>query len=312
MSAPTWTMDDIPDLAGKRALVTGVTAGLGEHTALEFARKGAEVVLAARSEAKLTAAVDDLRRRLPTARFSPLPLDLADLASARRAATEAAPYGPLDILVNNAGVMATPKRRTVDGFELQFGTNHLGPFAFTGLLLPQLAASGDARVVTVSSVMHHAARSVPLTDPRERGGRYQKWIAYSGSKLANLLFAFELDRRARRAGLPVTSVAAHPGYASTNLISGGPRMGGRRPVGTILEAATRVLAQSSDRGALPQLMAATMPGLPGGTYIGPGGPAELRGAPVVVGTSRAARDEELAARLWEISEQATGVTFPSR
>ena len=310
MSSTAWTIDDMPDLAGKRALVTGVTAGLGKCTALELARRGAEVVMAARDESRLGKTVVEVRGALPEAQVQPLVLDLADLSSVRRASDEVAAYGSIDVLVNNAGVMATPKRRTVDGFELQLGTNHLGPFAFTGLVFPQLVASGDARVVTVSSIAHQLARSVPLGDPREPHRRYRKWSAYAESKLANLLFAFELDRRARTRGLPVVSVAAHPGYASTDLVKGGHLGGGRRPAGTMIEAVTRLLGQSAAQGALPQLMAATAPGLPGGSYLGPSGPGEVRGLPVVVGTTSAARDEELAAKLWALSEQATGVHFP--
>lgn len=309
MSGPTWTVEAIPDLTGKRILVTGVTAGLGEHTVLELAGRGAEVVMAARTESKLSEAVDAVRRALPSAAVVPLVLDLADLASVRRAAQEAASYGPIDILVNNAGVMATPNRRTVDGFELQFATNHLGPFALTGLLFAQLAASGDARVVTVSSNAHRIVRSVPLTDPRDAGRRYQKWVAYGESKLANLLFTFELDRRARAAGLSVTAMAAHPGYASTNLINGGLQLGGRTAVGTMVEGATRLLGQSSAAGAQPSLMAATMPGLPGATYVGPSGPGEMRGAPAIVTPAKPAFDEQMAARLWEVSELATGVSY---
>src|SRR5680860_479384 len=197
MTGATWTLDEMPDLTGKRALVTGVTAGLGEHTVLELARCGAEVIMAARTESKLAEAIGDVRRAQPLAKVTPLVVDLADLSSVRRAAEEAAAYGPLDILINNAGVMATPNRRTVDGFDLQFGTNHLGHFALTGLLFPQLVAAGDARVVTVASLAHNLVRTVPLTDPRESSHRYRKWIAHGESKLANLLFAFELDRRSR-------------------------------------------------------------------------------------------------------------------
>jgi NAD(P)-dependent dehydrogenase (short-subunit alcohol dehydrogenase family) len=207
-NAHQWTLDDIPDLTGKRALVTGVTSGLGEHTVLEMARKGASVVMAARSETKLRGAVDDVKRVLPNAQLIPLVMDLADLGSVRRAVDEVKGLGPLDILINNAGVMATPYHRTVDGFELQFGTNHLGHFALTGQLFPQLAAAESARVVTVASQAHRYVRSVPLTDPRTGNGHYRKWIAYGQSKLANLLFAFELDRRARAAGTAVRSMAA--------------------------------------------------------------------------------------------------------
>ncbi|HET6627613.1 MAG TPA: oxidoreductase [Nocardioidaceae bacterium] len=310
MSGPTWSPAEMPDLHGKRALVTGVTGGIGEHTALELARNGAQVILAARSEDKLRTVTDDLRRTVPQASVVPLLLDLADLGSVRRAAAEASSCGPLDILVNNAGVMATPPRRTVDGFDLQMGTNHFGHFALTGLLLPQLAASGGARVVTVSSQMHRIARSLPPCDPRVDHGRYNKWRTYARSKLANLLFMFELGRRSAAADVPITSVGAHPGYAATNLMTTGLRMHGRTAEGSIIDAATRVLAQPPGMGALPSLMAATMPGLPSGAYLGPSGPGEVRGAPTVVGTSRAARDEVSAAALWEMSEQATGVVYP--
>lgn len=310
MNTRQWTLDDIPNLAGKRALVTGVTSGLGEHVVLELARKGALVVMAARSGDKLSAAVADVKRMLPSASLVPLVVDLADLGSIRRAAAESGRLGPLDILINNAGVMATPYRRTVDGFELQFGTNHLGHFALTGLLWPQLVESRSARVVTVASQAHKMARTVPLEDPRQpAAGRYQKWRVYAESKLANLLFAFELERRARARGCTVQSMAAHPGYAATNLTHG-VNLEGRTAEGAIVVGATRLLGQPSDLGAQPSLMAATMPGLPGGSYTGPRGFAEMRGLPTVVTPSRVARDEELAGKLWEVSEQATGVRFP--
>jgi NAD(P)-dependent dehydrogenase (short-subunit alcohol dehydrogenase family) len=310
-----WTTAQIPDLTGRRALVTGVTSGLGRHTALELARKGAEVLLAARNQDRLAAVTEDLRRVLPSAALVPLLLDLADLASVRRAAGVAATHGPLHILVNNAGVMATPQRRTVDGFELQIGTNHLGHFALTGLLWPALVAAQDsaqgARVVTVSSQMARRAQSVDLADPRRSTGRYRKWNAYAQSKLANLLFAFEVERRAGAAGTGVSSLAAHPGLAATALFRNGLGMSGRFPVTTMLDAVTRLVAQSPAQGALPLLRAATDRDLPGGTYVGPGGPAESRGAPRVVHAPRVARDPEAAARLWRLSEAATGVRFLS-
>jgi NAD(P)-dependent dehydrogenase (short-subunit alcohol dehydrogenase family) len=305
MSADAWDYADIGDLAGVRALVTGVTSGLGAAVVEALAEHGAEVVMAARDERRLLRAIDRLRGRVEDARLRPLVLDLADQSSVRRAAAEAATYGPLHLLVNNAGVMATPYSRTVDGFELQMATNFFGHFALTGLLLPQLEA-GSARVVSVSSQGHRMARTAPLSDPRVQGGRYHRWTVYGQTKLANLLFTFELDRRARAANLPVTAVAAHPGLASTDLMSSGGRS---HPGGTILEAAMSVLGQSPDQGALPLLMAATAD-LPGGTYVGPGGPGEVRGAPGIVGTSRLARDPEAARRLWELAERATGVSYP--
>ncbi len=309
MRPPNWTPDDIPDLTGKLALVTGVTSGLGEHTVLELARRGARVVLAARSEHKLRVTRESIEHALPKAELIPLLLDLADLSSVKHAADEISSLGPLDILVNNAGVMATPLRRTVDGFELQFGTNHLGHFALTGRLFPQLAAAEGARVVAVASQAHRMARTVPLGDVRNDRRDYRKWRAYSESKLANLLFAFELDRRAKAAGTTVTALAAHPGYASTNLISG-LNLGGMRADGAIAVGATRLIAQSAAMGAQPSLMAATLPRLPGGSYVGPRGVGEMRGAPTLVKPTRVARDLTLARRLWEVSEEATHVEFP--
>ncbi len=305
-----WTLADMPDLSGRRALVTGVTSGLGEVTARELARAGAEVVLAARNPAKLDRTVSALGEEVEHARLVPLQLDLADLGSVRRGAPEAAARGPLDILVNNAGVMATPEQRTIDGFELQLGTNHLGHFALTGLLLDALVASKGARVVTVSSLAARGARRVSLRDPRTHSGRYSKWSAYAQSKLANLLFTVELDRRARAAGLPVTAVAAHPGYTRTNLVSSGMNMDRRRVDGIIGEAVTALVGQGVAQGALPQIRAAVEPGLAGGTYVGPTGPFEMHGGPDVVRPPRPALDAELAAGLWDLSQQATGVSFP--
>jgi NAD(P)-dependent dehydrogenase (short-subunit alcohol dehydrogenase family) len=306
----SWTVADIPDLTGRRALVTGVTSGLGEVTARELARAGAEVVLAARNEAKLDHTVTALERAVPGARLVPLVLDLADLASVRRAAAEASALGALDILVNNAGVMATPHERTVDGLELQMGTNHFGHFALTGLLLEALVASGDARVVTVSSLLARSVRGVSLADPRAEDAGYRRWGAYGQSKLANLLFTFELDRRVRAKGLPVTAVAAHPGYTRTNLVENGLNRGGRQMIGAVGLAVTALVGQGAERGAEPQLRAAVEPGLPGGSYVGPGGPFEVRGAPRVVRPPGPAQDTVLAAGLWTLSETVTAVTFP--
>jgi NAD(P)-dependent dehydrogenase (short-subunit alcohol dehydrogenase family) len=305
-----WTLADVPDLAGRRALVTGVTSGLGEVTARELARAGAEVVLAARNPEKLQATVTRMREQVPHARLVPLQLDLADLSSVRRAAAEAAEAGPLDILVNNAGVMATPKARTVDGFELQMGTNHLGHFALTGLLIDALVASGAGRVVSVSSPAARTVRGVSLTDPRAGAGRYRKWNAYGQSKLANLLFTVELGRRVRAAHLPVTAVAAHPGYTATNLVDSGMNMRRRTIMGTIGVAFTSLVGQSVAQGATPQIRAAVEPGLADGTYLGPQGPFEMNGAPGVVQPPKPALDPELAAGLWEMSEKATGVSYP--
>lgn len=301
-----WTLDQMPDLTGRRALVTGATSGIGRQTATELARHGAEVVLAARSLDRLAATEKSVLAEVPTARLHRVVVDLTDLGSVRLAAADAARLGPLHLLVNNAGVMATPYQRTVDGFERQLATNHLGPFLLTGLLLPSLVASDDGRVVTVSSQMHRLTRSMPLDDPRVPERRYSPWLAYSRSKLANLLFTFELDRRAREAGLPVKALAAHPGYSATDLwVNRGQRQG----TGRILEAAFGVAGQPPALGALPTLMAATAD-LPGATYVGPGNVLQLRGLPKVVAARRMAHDRDLQRRLWEISEEVTGISCP--
>jgi NAD(P)-dependent dehydrogenase (short-subunit alcohol dehydrogenase family) len=301
-----WSTADIPDLTGRRALVTGVTSGLGEAIALELARAGAEVVLAARSATKLDATEADLRRQLPDPRLRRLLVDLADLGSVRRAAAEVVADGPLHLLVNNAGVMATPYQRTGDGFELQLATNFLGPFALTGLLLPALVASGDGRVVNTGSQAHRVARRAPLEDPRVGHGRYSRWHAYAQSKLANLMATFELDRRLRAAGLPVNALAAHPGFVSSRLVSNGNSFG---PLSRIADVAYPIISQRPGPGAWPSLMAATAD-LPGGTYVGPSGPGELQGAPQVVTSSRLSHDAGAQQRLWEVSERTTGISYP--
>jgi NAD(P)-dependent dehydrogenase (short-subunit alcohol dehydrogenase family) len=302
---PTWSLTDLPDLTGRRVLVTGVTSGIGEQTALELARHGAEVVLAARSESRLDRTEADILAAVPTAVLHRTIIDLADLSSVRRAAAEVSRIGPLDVLVNNAGVMAPPFSQTVDGFELQLATNHLGPFLLTGLLLPQLVASGRGRVVTVSSQAHRFTRRAPLDDPRVHHGRYSRWGAYSRSKLAGLLFTFELDRRLREQGLPVTAVACHPGYSATELMGKG--RSGRR--GQVLQAVFTLVGQPSSMGALPTLMAATAE-LPGSTYVGPGNVLQMRGLPGVVKPRRLALDREAQRRLWELSEASTGLRYP--
>lgn len=306
----TWTLADLGDQSGRTVVVTGPTeGGLGHHTALELARRGARVVLAGRNPARLAATDAAIRREVPTAVLEQLLLDLADLSSVRRAAGHAAALGPLDALVNNAGVMAPRYRRTVDGLELQLATNHFGPFLLTGLLLPQLAAGRDARVVTVSSNMHKLARRAPLDDPRAQPARYRRWAVYSQTKLANLLFTHELDRRLRAAGLPVKALAAHPGFAGTHLVVNGQLGRPAGPVASILDAAVRAVSQSAHAGAWPTLMALGAD-LPGSTYLGPAGPGELSGAPRVVGCTALARDEASQRRLWELSEEVVGLRYP--
>ena len=297
---PKWTTDDIPDLAGKRAIVTGANSGLGYQTALGLARHGATVVLACRSAERGEKALASIRAEVPDGDLTLGSLDLADLASVRAFAET---HGePLDLLVNNAGVMALPQRATADGFEMQFGTNHLGHFALTGLLLPALLERPAARVVTVTSMMHWLGRIDFGNLDAERG--YHKWPAYCQAKLANLVFAKELDRRA-----PFVSVASHPGYAVTNLQQAGPRMGGNKAGEAFFVVGNALLGQSDAAGAMPSLYAATAPGVEGGQCYGPRGLAQSRGAPGRVRTMGRAADPELGRRLWEVSEERTGVTY---
>ena len=305
----SWDLSQMPDKSGKTALVTGVTSGLGTHTARELARRGARVILAARSSEKLAATKASLLDELPAATFEELIVDVSSLDSVRRAAEAAAEFGAIDVLIHNAGVMATPERRTGDGLDLQMATNHFGPFLMTGLLLPQLIASGDARVVSVASNAHHLTKVAPLWDPRTSQGRYRRWVVYSQSKLANLLFTYEFDRRARETGIPVKALAAHPGLAATHLLSYGQTMKAAGVFTSILDAAMKAASQPADMGALPSLMAATDE-LPGGTYCGPDGIRQMRGLPHIVTSNRLSHDTQAQRRLWEISQETVGITYP--
>jgi NAD(P)-dependent dehydrogenase (short-subunit alcohol dehydrogenase family) len=302
-----WTAADIPDQSGRSTIVTGANSGLGFHVALGLARGGARVVLACRNEDRGQAALERLRAVVPSADVELRLLDLADLSSVHAFASRV--EEPIDLLVNNAGVMALPRRRTADGFEVQIGTNHLGHFALPGLLMERLLESRDARVVTVASEAHVLGR-INLDDLHgER--RYQRWLAYAQSKLANLLFSFELQRRAEAADAPLRSVAAHPGWAATRLQFAGAEMDSGlfgRVQGAAMKVVNAVVAQSDAQGALPLLYAATMEP-PGGSYIGPDGPRGLRGYPKLVASSRRARDPVLASRLWEMSERLTGLSY---
>jgi NAD(P)-dependent dehydrogenase (short-subunit alcohol dehydrogenase family) len=302
-----WTAADAPRQDGRTALVTGASSGLGLQTALGLARAGAHVLLGVRDAGRGEAAAQRIAAAVPDARTELLRVDLADLASVRGAAESVrARSEPLDLLVLNAGVMGVPHRRTADGFELQFGTNHLGHFALAAQLMPALLRGATPRVVTVSSGFHRFGR-IDFDDLQgER--RYRRWPAYGQSKLANLLFAFELERRAAAAGLPMRSLAAHPGWAATNLQAVGPRMSGSRSAALAMRVLNRVIAQDDETGALPILYAATED-LPGGSYAGPSGRGELHGPPTLVHPSRAATDETTARRLWSVSEELTGVRF---
>ena len=300
-----WTSSDIPDLAGRSAVVTGANSGLGLEVARELARHGAAVVLACRDLGKGERALEAVRGTATGPEPELARLDLADLASVADFAAvhgESHPEG-LDLLVNNAGIMAAPRAITPDGFEAQLGTNHLGHFALTGRLLPVLLRRPRPRVVTVSSVAHRMGR-IDFDDLH--GARhYRRWRAYGQSKLANLLFALELDRRAREARTPLVSAAAHPGYAATNLQTSSPPA----HEALAMRLLNPLIAQSAAMGALPVLFAATVDDLPGGTYIGPDGPGEARGHPRPVSPSRRAEDPEVARRLWDVSERLTGVSF---
>ncbi|GGR45739.1 NAD(P)-dependent dehydrogenase (short-subunit alcohol dehydrogenase family) [Nocardioides luteus] len=311
-----WTTSDIPDLTGKNAVVTGPTiGGIGYFIARGLAAAGARVILAGRSWEKLDDAAAALTEEVPGASLDRVALDLASLQAVRAGAEAIAAAtfdggGPLHLLVNNAGVMATPQARTVDDLDLQMATNHFGPFLLTGLLLEPLAESGEGRIVTMSSMMHRMARKAPLGFPTVQVGRYSPWNVYSQSKLANLLFTYELQRRLEKAGLPVAAYAAHPGLASSQLMANGASRTMIAPIASIGEAAVRAMAQTPEAGAWPALMAATFPDLEPGTYVGPGGGLEGRGAPKPVSSSRLARDREAARALWELSEQTTGVSYP--
>ncbi|MDL5201462.1 oxidoreductase [Streptomyces sp. ALI-76-A] len=302
---PGWSAKDIPDQSGRIAVVTGANSGIGYATARELARRGARVVLACRSEARGTEAGDRLSAEVPGARLEVLRLDLGDLASLRQFA-DAFPYDRLDLLVNNAGVMALPYGTTADGFETQFGVNHLGHFALTGLLLPRLLTTPGARVVNVSSPAHLMA-DIDLTDLNSER-RYRRWIAYARSKTANLLFTHELARRLAAHGSDVVAAAAHPGYAATNLQAAGPRMAGRRATERFMEIGNRFFAQSAAAGALPTLYAATAPGVRPDSFTGPS-LAMWRGAPGVSRRAPWTRDDRAGERLWAASEQLTGVRY---
>jgi NAD(P)-dependent dehydrogenase (short-subunit alcohol dehydrogenase family) len=290
MSTP-WTTADIPDQAGRTVVVTGANSGLGLATSRALAAAGARVVMAVRDTERGGAAARSITGDVEVRR-----LDLADLSSVREFA--ASWSGDLDVLVNNAGIMMVPQGRTADGFELQFGTNHLGHFALTNLLLPHVTD----RVVTVSSGLHRSGRIV-LDDLNWENRPYSDTGAYGASKLANLLFTLELQRRLTAAGSPVRSTAAHPGYAATNLQS----HTGSRLKDLGMKLGNRFIAQSDTDGALPTLFAATAD-LPGGSYAGPSGFQEGRGAPTLVGRSQSASDVDLAKALWTASEQLTGVS----
>jgi NAD(P)-dependent dehydrogenase (short-subunit alcohol dehydrogenase family) len=287
-----WTAADISDQVGRTFVVTGANSGLGASTARALAGAGASVVLACRNTAKGDQAAATMPGQVEVRQ-----VDLADLSSVR---SFAAGIDQIDVLVNNAGIMAVPQGKTVDGFERQIGTNHLGHFALTGLLFPKISD----RVVTLSSGAHRMGK-IDIDDLTWERRRYGRWAAYGQSKLANLMFAYELQRRLAAAKSPVKSLAAHPGYASTELQSHTESVQDK-----VMALGNRLIAQSADMGALPELYAATVPTLRGGEFIGPRGRFGLNGYPKIVGSNKASRDEAVAAKLWTLSEELTGVSYP--
>jgi NAD(P)-dependent dehydrogenase (short-subunit alcohol dehydrogenase family) len=299
-----WGSEQIPDQTGRTAIVTGANSGIGLGAARELARHGASVVLACRNTQKGDAALTEIESAAPGSRVELAELDLASLSSVQSFAERfRSSHEGVDLLINNAGVMAPPRRETSDGFELQLGTNVLGHFALTARLIDLMQGRTDARVVTLSSNAHKFGRI--HFDDLQSERRYSRWRAYGQSKLGDLMFALELDRRLSAAGSTIKSLAAHPGYAATNLQTAAPPALDR----LVMRVTNLLIAQSAEMGALPTLYAATYADLPGGTYVGPDGIGEQRGHPHVVSPSRAARDEGVAARLWSVAEQLTAVHF---
>ncbi len=298
-----WTTDDISSQEGRVVVITGANSGIGYDAARILAAKHAHVVIAGRNPEKCERAAMGIRTESPHCDLKVIPLDLADLDSVRSFANAfSANYNRLDILINNAGVMAIPQYQTADGFEMQFGTNHLGHFAVTGLLLDTIINTPNSRVVTISSNMHK--RGAIDFDNLNAEKSYSKWGAYGQSKLTNLLFTYELQRRLTKSGAHTISVAAHPGYSATNLQSSESLL-----QTFMLKTMNIIMAQSSEMGALPSLYAAVSPDVKGCDYIGPDGFMESRGHPAKVRSSASSHDEATAKRLWEVSEQLTGVMY---
>lgn len=296
----SWSLADMPSLAGKTAVVTGANRGLGREIAAAMAAAGATVIAGCRDTARMDATIAAIRRTTPGADIVAMRIDLADLSSIRAFAGRCTTaHARLDILCHNAAAIMAPHGKTADGFEMHLGTNHLGPFALTGLLLDALRAAPAARVVSTGSLAHRLTKGLDLDDSDYARRPYKDMDAYGASKIAALSFTFELQRRLQRAQLPMLSVAAHPGYTATNDDLGG----------YFMRLATRLFAQKPAVGALPALYAATAADVRSGDYIGPSGFKELGGAPARVNASDAARDENLGQRLWAWSEARTGVRY---
>lgn len=301
-----WSIDDVPTMKGARVVVTGANSGIGFEAAKVLAGKGANVILACRSEERGRKALQAIEAAHPKATVELRQLDLADLSSVEAFAEGVKRDHPtLDRLINNAGVMALPLRRTADGFEMQLGTNHLGHFALTVRLLGKLLEADDARIVTVSSMAHRFGR-MRWKDPNWQRG-YQKWLAYGQSKLANVLFTLELQKRLEKRGAKAIAVACHPGFADTNLQFVGPKLEGSKLQAWLMKLNNQYVAQEADAGALPTLYAATAPGVQGGDFFGPDGMLGIRGTPTRETPARHATDSAAAARLWDLSVELTGL-----
>ena len=293
-----WDESKIPDLTGRNIIVTGANSGIGFEAARAMAARGASVVMACRNIEKSAGAFEKVRKESPGDNVDLMRLDLADLSSVREFAGEAREkYPRIDILVNNAGIMVPPYGRTIDGFELQIGTNHLGHFLLTGLLMENIVATPGSRVVTVTSIAHFGGR-INFDDINSESG-YRRMGAYRQSKLANLLFSYELDRRLKEKDKETISVAVHPGVSSTSLFK----------IPAWLESIKEALLMSASKGALPTLMGATEPSLKGGEYIGPAGVRQSMGFPAILSSSERSHDKQLALRLWELSEEMTSFRF---
>ena len=308
MKTLSWTVADMGDQRDLTVLITGANSGLGLSSARAFAQSGARVLLGCRSPERGGAALKQVQAVATGEAPQLIEVDLADLQSVQRASEQVGEsIDRLDVLMNNAGVMALPLRRTAQGHEMQFGTNHLGHFALTARLLPLLLSAPEARVVTTSSGAHRLGK-MRWQDLDWHNG-YHKWAAYGQSKLANLMFCFELQRQADAAKAQLSSLAAHPGYASTHLQAAGPELSGQALMGRLMDVANNVFAQSADQGALPQLFAATSPDAVGGCYYGPSGLGEMRGAPCLVQPTSSALKSDEWRQLWSVSSELTELSF---